>query len=96
MTATTIAAPTPSRMLRPNEVWKNDGCPVGEVRRSSAAAAMLVSESDTPNVCEQFPRLAQGMGLNHNYGGAGRESIAETERGLVVCSARNGACAVLL
>jgi hypothetical protein len=49
-----------------------------------------------PSVCEWFPRLAQGMGLDHDYGGAGRESIAETERGLVVCSGRIDACAVLL
>jgi hypothetical protein len=42
-----------------------------------------------------FPRLGQGLGLNHNYGGAARESIVETERGLVPCSTGIGPGAVL-
>jgi hypothetical protein len=36
------------------------------------------------------------MGLNHNYGEAGPESIDETERGLAFCSTGNGGRAVLL
>jgi hypothetical protein len=47
-------------------------------------------------MCDLFPLLGQGMGDNHNYGGAATKSIVETERGLAFCSTENGAGAVLL
>jgi hypothetical protein len=45
--------------------------------------------------CEFFPLLGQGMGHKHNYGSAERQSIDETERGLVFCSTGNGGGALL-
>jgi hypothetical protein len=56
---------------------------------------MLGSEGDTPGGWS-FPHPEQGVGLNHDYGGAQAEPIVETERGLRPCSTSIAAGAVLL